>query len=232
MTTDDVVAVSLPALQRVSSVEAVMQVVREQVFAGALAAGVPLREAALSEQLNVSRHTLRVALSNLAHEGVVRLEANRGAFVRELVPADVEDCYRLRELLELTAVEAVTGNTELLRPARHAMQEMVRLGSESSWSLSREADLEFHRQIVAALGSSRILHAYESLLTDLRLCFLVEGFNQKDQLTNAAEHAALLEAIEGPDTAYAVSLMRTHLQTSRLEALRALDSNSSSLRRL
>lgn len=223
MTGEETAFANPPALQRVSSVEAVMRFLREQVFDGHLSAGRPLREATLSDQLGVSRHTIRVALSNLSHEGVVRLEANRGAFVRELTSGDIEDCYRLRELLELTALEGVAGRPERLTQVRAAHEHMVRVGSDQSWSASRDADLEFHRSIVAALGSPRILRAYESLLTELRLCFLVEGFQEKDHLGNAAEHAELLEAIEGDDLGQALDLMRQHLRRSCRDSLDALD---------
>ena len=42
-------------------------------------------EAALSQQYGVNRHTLRRAVSELAEEGIVRVEQGRGSFVQEHV---------------------------------------------------------------------------------------------------------------------------------------------------
>jgi DNA-binding GntR family transcriptional regulator len=200
-----------------------MVVLREQVFAGTFAPGMPLREGLLSESLGVSRHTIRVALSNLSHEGVVRLEANRGAFVRSLTREDVVDTYRLRELVELTAVEhavaAAAENPSVLGPAQHFIQTMSHAAHEGSWSASRDADLAFHRSLVAVLDSPRMLQTFESLLTDLRLCFLLEGYDSMDLHENAAEHARVFDPIEAGDADQAIAIMREHLRSSRQKAL-------------
>lgn len=199
-----------------------MLVLREQILAGSLAPGLSLREGVLCEQLGVSRHTARVALSNLAHEGLVRLEANRGAFVRQLSADDIEDCYRLREVLEITAVEELVGRVDALAPARAALKRMMDPDVVASWSASRDADLEFHKELVGALGSSRILRTYETLLTELRLCFLLEGFQMKNHKHNAVEHKQILRTIEDGDSEKAVETLRTHLRKSCKEALEAL----------
>ena len=51
----------------------------------------------------VSRHTLRAALRELAVEGLVRIEPNRGASVARLDEADIRGLYELRAALELEA---------------------------------------------------------------------------------------------------------------------------------
>lgn len=199
-----------------------MAVLREQILDGHLPGGLALREAELCVQLGVSRHTARVALSNLAHEGLLRLEPNRGAFVRKLSAADVKDCYRLRTILELTAAECLTGHPEKLGGVRVALSQMMAATDETPWTASRDADLAFHRALVDGLGSPRISHTFEALMTELRLCFLMEDFQSKDPRANAEEHRKILEVVEVGDTREAVALLRSHLEQSCEDALAAL----------
>ena len=211
------------AVRPVSSVEAAAVVLRDQILEGHLPAGLPLREAELCAQLGISRHTARVALSNLAHEGLVKLEPNRGAFVRALTEEDIRDCYRLRTVLELEAVRGLSGDVTRLVRAREAVGRMIGTPIDAPWSVSRDADLAFHRELVDALGSARISRTYGSLMTELRLCLLVEDFPSKDHKQNASHHLKILEVIESGDTKAAVDLMTDHLVGSCEETVAALE---------
>ena len=51
----------------------------------------------------MSRGPIREALQRLASDGLVELQAHRGAFVRRLGPAEVRDLFEVRMALETTA---------------------------------------------------------------------------------------------------------------------------------
>src|SRR4051794_8940927 len=89
------------ALHRISTGDALVAALQEQVLDGTLPGGTALREADLRDTFGVSRHTVRTALQTLAHRGLVRLEPNRSASVPRLTPDDVRDLFRLRTVLEL-----------------------------------------------------------------------------------------------------------------------------------
>jgi DNA-binding GntR family transcriptional regulator len=78
---------------------------RRLIAHGALASGARINESELSRQLEVSRTPLREALSRLGSEGFVVMRARRGFFVQELRPAEVEELYRLRAILDPAALE-------------------------------------------------------------------------------------------------------------------------------
>src|SRR5688572_4874471 len=77
---------------------------RERVTAGQLAPGSRLSEAAWTGPLGVSRNTLREAFSTLIEEGLLVRVPHRGVFVATLSPAQIADIYRVRILLECTAL--------------------------------------------------------------------------------------------------------------------------------
>ena len=61
--------------------------------------GEPLREAAIAEQLGVSKTPVREALTRLEQEGLVETTSFKGAVVSGYSPQDLTEIYELRELL-------------------------------------------------------------------------------------------------------------------------------------
>src|SRR4051812_39499413 len=65
--------------------------VRELVFDGELGPGERVQEIALAERLGVSRTPLRIALSTLAHEGLLEPLGGGGFVVRTFTREDIAD---------------------------------------------------------------------------------------------------------------------------------------------
>src|SRR5690348_7488229 len=82
----------------------VYAVVREAITTGAFAPGEWLRQESLAEAIGVSRIPVRTALFQLEKEGLVTFHPHRGARVRTLTPAQIDEIYRLRLLLESHAL--------------------------------------------------------------------------------------------------------------------------------
>ena len=66
-----------------------------------------LNEQTLCQIYDTARHTVRKVLSRLASEGMVDLEANRGAFIASPSHAEVRDMFELRNILEHAVLEKV-----------------------------------------------------------------------------------------------------------------------------
>lgn len=203
------------ALHRVSTGDALVAALQEQVLDGTLAGGTALREADLREMFGVSRHTVHTALQTLAHRGLVRLEPNRSASVALITPDAVRDLFRFRTVLELTAARAVSGDVEALAPARAAVVSLERLAPDTVWGEVRDIDIRFHTGLVDALGSPRISRAFRSLAAELRLCFVQLRPELVDHPLVAAQHREILTALETGETDRAVSALRDHLDRAR-----------------
>lgn len=72
--------------------------IREQVISGMLTPGGHLSEQALSEEMQVSRNTLREVFRIPTKEGLLRYEANRGVCVSTPSMSTIIDTYRVRRL--------------------------------------------------------------------------------------------------------------------------------------
>jgi DNA-binding GntR family transcriptional regulator len=79
--------------------------IRRAIRVGVLMPGEHIRQSAIAESLGVSRIPIRDALSRLSADGVVAHTPNSGFKVAQLEIDELDQVYRMRELLE----------TELLR---------------------------------------------------------------------------------------------------------------------
>ena len=77
----------------------VVETLREKILSGEIKAGQPLRQAALAEELNVSRIPIREALLQLEGEGLVAFEPHKGATATELNADQVDELFELRAML-------------------------------------------------------------------------------------------------------------------------------------
>ena len=64
---------------------------RRRILEGTLPAGAQLRQSNLAEELGISRIPLREAFLQLEAEGLVRINAHRGAIVSTLTREEVDE---------------------------------------------------------------------------------------------------------------------------------------------
>jgi DNA-binding GntR family transcriptional regulator len=199
-------------LHAVSTQEALVEALRERILAGELAPGSPLSDVALAAEYGVARPTLRAAVQALVHEGLIRREPRRRAFVPHLTAQDIRDLYFVRLPLELAAVEASVRRPEALRGAARVVEQFERLGGEESWRAAVDADMAFHAALIAGAASPRLERTYGSLQSEIRLALMQLRPAYAAVSALADEHRRLLEAIaSGPQRA-ALRVMREHLE--------------------
>ncbi len=90
----------------------VLDHLRETIITGGIAPGQRLIERELTEMLDVSRTVIREVLRQLETEGLVTLIPNKGPVVRELSPAEAQDVYHIRSLLEGLAARLFVENAD------------------------------------------------------------------------------------------------------------------------
>ncbi|SMO90400.1 transcriptional regulator, GntR family [Thalassovita litoralis] len=90
-----------------TSTEEVTNILREHIMCGQIHPGERLQQERLARALGVSRTPLRTALANLANEGLLQYEANRGYTVRAFDRKDIIDGYAARAVLEGLAASSV-----------------------------------------------------------------------------------------------------------------------------
>lgn len=217
-----------------TAVDRVAGLVRADILSGALPPDTPLREEAASEQYAVSRHTVRAAFQRLVAERLAVAEAYRGVRVASFDRAHVIALQQLRAALEVEAVRIAGARYDgewperVLEPAHAALDRLAELariesaaaggdaaggdaggGDAVDWLEVERIHADFHRAIVAASESPRIIEAHSALGSEL-LLFLLHVRPHYTLESLIAEHRALLDELptRGPDA------LREHLEHS------------------
>ena len=194
--------------------EQVIDHLREEILSNRLAPGTELGEAALARSLGISRGPLREALGQLAAEGLVTMVPRRGAVVTRLTRSEFIDAYQVREALESLAVRlAVPRLSEREKAALHRMCEaMEREAAAGNTHRFFEINRDFHQLIVESSGNAKLTAVHGQLIAQMgrllnRSAQLRGGIEQ-----SAAEHRALLAAIDAGDAERAARLLEEHIE--------------------
>ena len=88
------------AAKAIAASERVADILAERILSGELRPGERIKQDELASELDISRIPVRDALRILETRGLVSLKTNAGARVTTLSAKDVDESYRIRELLE------------------------------------------------------------------------------------------------------------------------------------
>lgn len=186
----------------VSVVDALQESLRAHVLSGELPAGEKIKESPLAQQLEVSRHTLRAALTRLENVGLLQYRENRGWSVPAFGREEYADILLLRASLETSAYRvALKNGTKPDAAVERALERVLAMTESDPWSVRIDADASLHMRLVDLAHSSRISRAFAGLMDEFRLCRL-QSFEWLDQLPLEdwkAKHVVLVEALRRAD---------------------------------
>jgi DNA-binding GntR family transcriptional regulator len=229
------VELTLPPNLRLRSLSAADQIVaalRELILDGTLPPGTPLREVPLAEAFDVSRTTIRDAVRDLGHQGLVRHERHRSALVVEMTAEDAVDIYRVRRLLELSAMDYVEAMTsEEITGVNVAFERLKKLVLVGDWSQIVSADLDFHGSIIALHRSPRFMRTFERIKSELAFCLsLIRLHEHEDEKPDRIirEHDEIRRAIVNGNATEGRALLAAHVsyyEQRVVEALRKRNPN-------
>jgi DNA-binding GntR family transcriptional regulator len=198
-------------IRPVSVIDALASSLRERILSGEIPTDTPLPEAELAAQYQIARPTIRAVIQQLMLTGLLRREANRSAFVPRLDTYNILDLFLVRTMVETEAVRLVTSRRARPARAEQAVRRLETFSGDAKWSEVVEADLEFHRAIVMATNSPRLLRLFALLEDEIRLSIAQLKPAYESTAALAREHRELLTAIEDGDQKAAVAVLRNHL---------------------
>lgn len=210
----------LATLHRGSTSEELALLLQDMIFRGDLLPDAPMREAALSADFEVSRRTVREALSILEHTGLVRHHRHKGARVARLLADDIKDLYRVRRTLESAAAHASPHASDArLRELADAYERLSDATTIGRPEQIVARDLEFHRAVVGLLDSPRIDEFFSTIAVEMRfaLTVLEASYQESKRRPKAAlaEHGAIHRALADGDVPLAHRLINEHVDVNQ-----------------
>ena len=193
-----------------STVEALADRLREEIFDGKLAPGQGIPQEEIAARYGVSRSPLREALRQLEAEGTVEYRANRGAFVAALDETKVREMYGVRRILEEGAIHLLVP-----RIADSAIAELRAMSRELESERDARAFVrkhhQFHLRLYETAGSATLAKAIHDHSVRTALIPHARSMVADVAALSKRDHERLLAALERRDEAAAVSATIEHL---------------------
>jgi DNA-binding GntR family transcriptional regulator len=196
---------------------------REAIIRGELAPGERVNELKLTRKLALSRSPVREAIRILAAEGLLTIEPHRGAHVRAVSDADLEEIFDVRLMIEshgLRRGHRLTSSA--IAPLRAAVDEArvaLRADAFEPW---HRASLRFHDGLVALAANRHLARLHEELKVSLRRYQIsiirLPGQPERSQ----AEHESILDALEQRRVDQGVALVTAHINNLKEAVLKAM----------
>jgi DNA-binding GntR family transcriptional regulator len=196
------------------SEDAIYERILAAIFDHRLPPGTKLGEDRLATIFGVSRARIRRVLPRLAHDGVVTLEPNRGAFVARPTVEEARDVFEARRLVEPGIIERAVRHPErraiVARLRQHVAAER-RARAENDVRAIVRLSGEFHTVLAEMAGNAVLARTMRELTT--RTCLAIALYDKPSVPSCLGEeHADVVDALAAGEGARAVKLMVEHLR--------------------
>ncbi len=201
---------ALGAEARERRADKVRMEVLARILDGRWSSGARIVELALAREMDVSQGTVREALGKLEAMNLVATTVYSGTRVRSVTYKELIDALHVRATLEeialLSAFQQLRSRMPVLLNLATTIQRAVEVGNRAAFA---QADIEFHRQIVAASGNVALVRAWESLAFEMSIA--CRTLHSKRSLQRVQEmHWTFLDALLKQHTKEALRSLRQH----------------------
>lgn len=194
--------------------EAIYEKLLAAIFEHRLPPGTKLGEDRLAGIFGVSRARIRSVLPRLAHEGVVRLEPNRGAFVAKPSVAEARDVFETRRILEPAIARKLAMDVARrgdLAPLRQHVAAEARARAAGDTRAVVRLSGEFHILLAERCGNEMLAKTMRELAS---LTCLIIALYDKPSVPSCLgeEHGHIVDALAAGNGKRAADLMLEHLE--------------------
>lgn len=199
-------------LQRENTHDEIYEKIYVAILEHRLHPGTKLVEERLADIFSVSRARVREVLARLAHEQIVELYPQRGAYVAKPTIEQALDVFEARRLIEPAVlrrlIETLTPE-KLARLRRHQDLEVDARRRDDKRAVIRLSG-EFHSLAAELAGNTALARSMREL--SVLTCLMIFLYDAPTTTScRADEHSQIIDAIAKRDAARAERLMLEHL---------------------
>jgi DNA-binding GntR family transcriptional regulator len=182
--------------------QAAAQVLREAIISGELKAGDRVLEQQWSSRLGIGQPTLREALRELEHQGLLHKVPQRGTYVAKLSPDDYRRILEVRIPLEAVAIgrAAKRLTPESDKELTNLVMTMAGTGQNVDVKSFHDCDVLFHRKIWELAGNDYLQDLLEMVTFRLFVFSVVGRWPDtpnavSERIAAVQQHLGILEGI-------------------------------------
>jgi len=195
--------------------------IRKMIFSNELRPGQKIPYRGMAERLNMSLTPVVQALKHMEFMGLVHHEQNKGFFVENVTPREIDEAYKLRSILEprLLAETIPTIDEQGEKKIGAALDEYIDACQKGSLKLKLVKDIQFHMSMAELSGQNLSILILRYLLDFLYLRFGQELIFSRPSEDSADAHTAIFDAIKSRDVETATMVLKKHIKEINKNAL-------------
>jgi DNA-binding GntR family transcriptional regulator len=193
--------------------ETIVDAIVNDVMEQRIGPGTRLSEKSLCERFGVSRMYVRRALLTLSNQGVVELQANKGARIRKPTLKQSITLFKTRRIIESIIIKDVVLQRNEVNiaelNAHMALEEQAFINNDRNELIRLSG--QFHL-LIASFQTNHLLTGFmKTLVTESSL---ITGMYGQHSFSNCppSEHRHLVNAIKNQDQSLALQLLIAHLE--------------------
>ena len=201
----------------------VYEVIKNYLIRPDVLPGARLYEEKLAEEIGVSRTPVKMGLNRLEHEGLVRIDYNKGAFKAHLSLKEVVEIIKIRKTLECLSLEMINEfEPEIVDDLGKSIPESSSFAKPEDISKYPEFDQKFHEKMIQ-IGKSkwlyRLIKNQDGVFHMIRFIALDSVEKIKDSIEG---HKKIFEALKTNNIPLAISYTHDNYGSS----IRAIEQKS------
>ncbi len=180
-------------------------------------------EVQIALELGIGKGAVREAFRDLANMGFVTVKPYKGAFISNLSYKEMVDYYRVRLVLEKTALEWIFDSQEssgdaVIQHLSKFVEKMLEDCEAGDAFAQVKADMDFHRALIDLSKSDFLKKAWESLGHNFWFFFIHNKLDM-DMKKQFEKHDHLYKALLAHEKTLALEYMDSHF-AENVERLR------------
>lgn len=175
---------------------------RDDILSGKITPSEKITEIGLAKKLNVSRTPIRLAITKLREEGLIK-----GNYVYIPNETDFRDIFQVRELLEGFAAEYCA--TYITEESLLKLEECVKNGFSDDEHIRLESNYLFHQILVEETHNKKLIQIIDQIQSLIRLFRITVTLQKRPRLVS--EHEEIYQAIKEGNGSRAKKLIQEHI---------------------
>lgn len=203
---------SIPRIVKMPVEMQATDLLRDSIVNGTIPSGARITEVQISDQLKLSRATIRTALHQLAKEGLLTLVPYTGWTTVSLSARDVWELYTLRSAVERLAAQLVAESINSAKSSRlnWAFDGLVKECKKGDKSRIAEADFALHKTIIQMSDHTRLASQYALIEQQIRMYIRSSDALISDITAIIEQHRPIVDSILTGDVEASGHLSEQH----------------------
>lgn len=187
--------------------------IRKLIFENQLKPGERIIETKLAREFGVSQSPIREAIRELEMMGLLENVPFKGCVVKELLPKDIINRYKIRSSLEMLAIRDAT--VKMNTPDLAELQNLLRLMKSAAKRKKKaefiDLDITFHKKIIQ-MADNQLLDKMWEMVSLGQWTNVTVNISEKGLEELAQRHEKLLQFMNADDPDGAANEMRMHIE--------------------